>query len=140
MWLGPAPERRFNPNRFGVYPNAYSYFRWFWDYAGGQMTDSGVHMLDIVQMAFDEAMPKAITALGGKFWFKDNRETPDTMQVTYEYPGIRRLLGAPLQQHRRHHRAADGADLLRDRGTLYVDRQPLQGDSRKGLGPRRRAR
>src|SRR5207244_5936010 len=44
LWLGPAPARPFNPNRFGVYPNAYSYFRYFWDYAGGQITDSGVHM------------------------------------------------------------------------------------------------
>src|SRR5579862_5044239 len=34
LWVGPAPERPFNPNRFGVYPNAYSYFRYFWDYAG----------------------------------------------------------------------------------------------------------
>ena len=48
MWLGPAPSRPFNPNRFGVYPQAYSYFRYFWDYAGGQLTDSGVHMIDIV--------------------------------------------------------------------------------------------
>jgi predicted dehydrogenase len=84
LWLGPTPQRAFNPNRFGVYPNAYSYFRWFWDYAGGQITDSGVHMIDILHMAFDEPMPKAVTALGGKFWFKDNRETPDTLQVAYE--------------------------------------------------------
>jgi predicted dehydrogenase len=88
MWLGPAPKRPFNPNRFGVDPKAFSHFRWFWDYAGGMMTDWGVHWLDIVQMAFDEAMPGAITALGGKLWFTDNRETPDTIQVTYEYPGF----------------------------------------------------
>src|SRR3546814_8171865 len=36
MWLGPAPERPFNPNRF------HFNFRWFWDYAGGLMTDWGV--------------------------------------------------------------------------------------------------
>src|SRR5690606_33838130 len=45
LWQGPAPARAFNPNRFGVYPNSYSFFRWFWDYAGGQITDSGIHML-----------------------------------------------------------------------------------------------
>jgi predicted dehydrogenase len=88
MWLGPAPMRPFNQNRFGVDPKAFSHFRWFWDYAGGMMTDWGVHWLDIVQMAFNEAMPTAITTLGGKLWLTDNRETPDTIQVTYEYPGF----------------------------------------------------
>jgi predicted dehydrogenase len=88
LWLGPAPLRPFNRNRFGVDPDAFSFFRWFWDYAGGMMTDWGVHWLDIVQMAFDEAMPRSIASLGGKLWFTDDRETPDTLQVTYEYPGF----------------------------------------------------
>src|SRR3954466_13433823 len=60
MWLRPAPEPAFNANRFGVDPNAFSHFRWFWDYAGGMMTDWGIHLLDIVQMAFDEAAPTSI--------------------------------------------------------------------------------
>ena len=87
MWLGPAPKRPFNKNRFGVDPKEYSHFRYFWDYAGGMMTDWGVHWLDIVQMAFDEQMPTGILGVGGKFRIKDNRETPDTIQVDYEYPG-----------------------------------------------------
>jgi len=86
MWLGPAPMRPFNSNRFGVHPKEYSRFRWFWDYAGGMMTDWGIHLLDIVQMAFDETEPTSITGLGGKFYVQDDRETPDTLQVTYEYP------------------------------------------------------
>ncbi|MBM3725893.1 MAG: Gfo/Idh/MocA family oxidoreductase [Acidobacteria bacterium] len=88
MWQGPAAKRAYNKNRFGVDPKAFSHFRWFWDYAGGMMTDWGVHWLDIVQMAFNEQMPQAAVALGGKYWLKDNRETPDTLQVTYEYPGF----------------------------------------------------
>jgi len=79
MWLGPAPKRPFNKNRFGVDPNNFSFFRYFWDYAGGMMTDWGVHWLDIVQMAFEEAMPHTITSIGDKLWLTDNRETPDTL-------------------------------------------------------------
>jgi predicted dehydrogenase len=86
MWLGPAPARPFNKNRFGVDPKFYSHFRWFWDYAGGMMTDWGIHLLDIVQMAFQETEPNAVAGFGGKFYLQDNRETPDTLQVTYEYP------------------------------------------------------
>jgi predicted dehydrogenase len=85
MWLGPAPMRPFNPNRFGVHPDRWSSFRWFWDYAGGMMTDWGVHHLDIVQMVMGVDAPTAITAMGGKMALKDNRETPDTLMVTYEY-------------------------------------------------------
>jgi predicted dehydrogenase len=122
LWLGPAPGRDFNPNRFGVYPNAYSYFRYFWDYAGGQLTDSGVHMIDIVQMAFGDPMPEAITALGGKYWFQDDTETPDTMQVSYSYPGF---LGS--WEHRSNNTEATPARLMGitfhgTLGTLYVDR------------------
>jgi len=91
MWLGPAPKRPFNPNRWGVHPELmpqrpFPYFRYFWDYAGGMMTDWGVHQLDIVHFAFNETMPVSVAAIGGKFWLTDNRETPDTLAVTYQYP------------------------------------------------------
>jgi predicted dehydrogenase len=45
-----------------------------------------VHLLDIVQFAFDEAMPQAVTAHGAKFYVTDNLETPDTMLATFHYP------------------------------------------------------
>lgn len=88
LWLGPAPMRPFNANRWGVAPDRWSSFRWFWDYAGGMMTDWGVHHLDIVQMVMGVDAPLTITAMGGKYALKDNRETPDTLVVTYEYPGF----------------------------------------------------
>jgi len=84
-WLGPAPKRPFNTNRFGV-GDRWSTFRYFWDYAGGFMTDWGVHLMDIVQWAMQVDGPDAITAAGGKFFIEDNAETPDTLQVTYQYP------------------------------------------------------
>ena len=84
LWLGPAPKRPFNWNRFGV-GDRWSTFRYFWDYAGGMMTDWGVHLLDIVNWALRADGPRVITASGGKFLLRDNRETPDTMQATFEY-------------------------------------------------------
>jgi predicted dehydrogenase len=58
------------------------------DYPGGAITDAGVHLIDIVQFAFDEAMPVSVTAQGGKFYADDNVETPDTMLATFRYPGF----------------------------------------------------
>jgi predicted dehydrogenase len=86
LWLGPAPKRPYNYNRWGVGQNRWSTFRYFWDYAGGAMTDWGVHLLDVAQFAFDEAMPKSISAQGGRFFVTDNIETPDTMLASYHYP------------------------------------------------------
>jgi len=82
MYLGPAPKVPFNPNRFT------GNFRWYWDYAGGMMTDWGVHLIDIVQWAMGVQAPKAVSASGGRFYLEDNRETPDTILAVYEYPGF----------------------------------------------------
>jgi len=122
MWLGPAPKREYNPNRFGVDPKAFSHFRWFWDYAGGMMTDWGVHWLDIVQMAFNEKMPTACVALGGRFWLKDNRETPDIIQVTYEYPGFIATYENRTGHSQVIHGAGSGILFQGTKATLFVDR------------------
>ena len=87
-WLGPAPNVPFNWNRFGPDPNIpprWSTFRYFWDYAGGYMTDWGVHLIDIVQWAMQVEAPSVIASMGGRYYIKDNAETPDTLQVTCEY-------------------------------------------------------
>lgn len=79
MWLGPAPKRSFNQNRF------HYNFRYFWEYAGGLMADWGVHMLDFAILGMDVKTPKTITALGGSFAYQDARQTPDTLNVLYEF-------------------------------------------------------
>jgi predicted dehydrogenase len=86
MWLGPAPKVPFNANRWGVKTTTFPTFRYFWDYAGGAMTDWGVHLIDPVHQCFDETMPLAVAAMGEKFVVKDNTQTPDTLHATYEYP------------------------------------------------------
>ncbi len=125
MWLGPAPKVPFNLNRFGV-GDRWSTFRYFWDYAGGYMTDWGVHLLDIVQWAMKVDGPRATTACGGKFYIQDNAETPDTLQVTYEYPGFicayenRWNSGNSLSGH------DYGIEFNGTDGTLFLDREGLQ--------------
>jgi len=80
MWLGPAPLRSFNPNRF------HYNFRWFWDYAGGKMTDWGVHLLDMAMWALKLEQPDMVTAAGGNLVYpNDAMETPDTLTVNYKF-------------------------------------------------------
>ena len=78
MWLGPAPLRRYNPNR------ALYHFRWFWDYSGGQMTNLGAHHLDIVDWVLGLDTLKAVAAVGGRYALTDNGETPDTQDVLFD--------------------------------------------------------
>lgn len=130
LWLGPAPKRPFNANRFGVYPGQWSSFRYFWDYAGGDMTDNGVHALDIVQMIFNEVTPRSITALGGKYWLRDNRETPDTLEAVFEYPEFVAAFEVRLGNAQSF--GASGIVFYGDQGTLWVNRSQLRLMPEKG--------
>src|SRR5260370_11480265 len=81
LFLGPAPLRKYNPNR------ALYHFRWFWDYSGGQMTNLGQHALDLVDWFLGGASPRTVTSVGGRFALRDNGETPDTQDALFDFPG-----------------------------------------------------
>ena len=84
MWLGPAPKRAFNQNRF------HFNWRWFWNYGNGLITDWGAHMIDLSlwTMGVAEA-PLSAAAIGGKRGDPgDAMETPDTLHTIWEYPGF----------------------------------------------------
>ncbi|MCK4966950.1 gfo/Idh/MocA family oxidoreductase, partial [bacterium] len=85
MWLGPAPKVSYNRNRWHM-PGGWATFRYFWDYAGGMLTDWGVHHIDIIQWAMKADSPVAVNVQGGKYYIKDNRDTPDTLEAVFEYP------------------------------------------------------
>src|SRR3954449_9580375 len=80
-WCGPSPKPKYNRNR------TFYRFRWFYDYSGGQLTNFGVHYLDVIHWALGHDAPLAVTAMGGKFAVQDNREVPDTLEVMWQYPG-----------------------------------------------------
>lgn len=117
MWLGPAPLRPFNANRF------HFNFRWFWDYAGGLMTDWGVHMIDYALYGMQAATPKSVMALGGKFAYpNDASETPDTLQTVFEFDNFSILwehaTGIDGGNYGRNH----GVAFIGNNGTLVLDR------------------
>jgi predicted dehydrogenase len=80
LWLGPAPKRPFNSNRFTFN------WRYFWDYGGGYLTDFVCHIVDLVHWAMEVDAPSTISATGGRYVTADNAETPDTLEVIYHYP------------------------------------------------------
>jgi len=78
FWLGPAPKVPYNPARRN--------FRVFWDYAGGELTNWCVHLIDIVHWALGVDAPLSVASSGGKYFIKDCRDCPDTQEVIWEYP------------------------------------------------------
>ncbi|WP_343560455.1 Gfo/Idh/MocA family oxidoreductase [Sphingobacterium sp.] len=126
-WLGPASKRPFNSNRF------HFNFRWFWDYAGGLMTDWGVHMLDYALLGMKVSDPKSVMASGGKFAFPDDAgETPDTMTAVYEFDDFNiqweHAKGIDLGPYNRNH----GVAFIGNNGTLVLNRGGWQVIPEKG--------
>jgi predicted dehydrogenase len=86
-WLGPAPNRPFNENRF------HYTWRFFWDYGNSEIGNQGIHVLDAAIWAiqlmrgFDgpKCLPKRISATGGIYWLDDAKDVPDTQIVSYDY-------------------------------------------------------
>ena len=106
-WLGPAKIRPFNASRF------HFNFRWFWDYAGGLMTDWGVHLLDFALLGMKADVPKTISALGGRFAYPDlYEETPDTLTALYEFDKFNMVWD--------HAMGIDNGSYNRDHGIAYI--------------------
>ncbi|WP_221391957.1 Gfo/Idh/MocA family protein [Dyadobacter sp. NIV53] len=115
MWLGPAPKRPFNPNRF------HGKFRWYWDYAGGIMTDWGVHLLDYALLGMKASAPKSVSAAGSKV-LNFGVDAPDTLTTVFEYDDFNiqweHAIGFGAGIYGREH----GIAFMGGNGTLVVDR------------------
>ena len=122
MWLGPAPKVPFNANRWGVKTTTFPTFRYFWDYAGGAMTDWGVHLIDPVHQCFGEPMPVSISAMGAKFVVQDNVETPDSMEALFQYPKFLLTYESRTQNPMPMFNLTNGTSIHGTEGTIVVNR------------------
>lgn len=119
-YLGPAPKVPFNPNRF------IGTFRWFWDYSGGKITDWGTHHIDIVHWAMDVKAPLSVLAVGGKYVLQDNRQTPDTLEVVYEYPDFILTYSNRVCNGRSAAGRGYGIEFYGTDATLFIDRSGFE--------------
>jgi len=117
MWLGPAPKRPFNKNRF------HFTWRWYWEYGNGLMTDWGVHLIDYILYGMNKSIPESVMAIGGKYAFPDDdMVTPDTMTAVYDFKDFTMIwehtIGIGLGNWNRPH----GMAYTGENGTLVLDR------------------
>ena len=117
-WLGPAPLRPFNASRF------HGHFRWFWDYAGGLMTDWGVHLLDYALLGMNCSYPKSVIASGGKFASPDlAEETPDTLFAIYEFDDFNLIWDSAQGIKNGPYGLNHGIAFIGNHGTLVLNRR-----------------
>lgn len=122
MWLGPAPERPFNQNRF------HGTWRHFWDYGGGMVSDWGVHLLDVALWAKDfvKGPDTALVYAGNTFPEPRARETFDTMTVSY--PASDLVINYDVTAGVQHgpYDMLYGLAIIGEKATIVVDRSKIQ--------------
>ena len=112
LWLGPAPRRPFNENRF------HYKWHWNWDYGTGELGNNGIHALDMARFVAGLDAPQRICAGGGKYFYDDDQQTPDTQIATFDFPNC-----SVMWEHRIWSRTGFegqpfGLALYGERGTL----------------------
>jgi predicted dehydrogenase len=88
LWLGPAPQRAFNPNRF------HYNWHWNWDYGNGDIGNQGIHEMDIARWGLGVTLPTKVASMGGHYMFDDDQTTPNTQIASLEFnkDGKKKLL------------------------------------------------
>ncbi|MCC6858899.1 MAG: Gfo/Idh/MocA family oxidoreductase [Bryobacterales bacterium] len=79
-FLGPARFHELQPMRFRSW-------RYFWDYSGGNMTDQGTHLMDVVQWYMNSGTPRSAVCYGQTAKTVGS-QVPDVFCAVFEYPGF----------------------------------------------------
>jgi predicted dehydrogenase len=80
LWLGPAAEGPFTKNRF------HYNWHWFWDLGTGELGNNGIHGLDVARFVLGLDAPTRVSCAGGKHYYDDDQQTPDTQIATFDFP------------------------------------------------------
>jgi len=131
LWLGPAPKRPFNRNRF------HYKWHWCWDYGTGDTGNDGVHQIDIARWGLGVKLPRAVSCSGGQLFYNDDHETPDTQIATFEYGNVYLMYEMRLWTPYPHEGHDNGNIFYGDNGTVSIGREGWQvtfKDGKKGPG------
>ena len=115
LWLGPAPARPFNPNRF------HYEWHWNWDYGTGELGNNGIHALDMARWILNLDAPLRVTSGGGRYFYDDDRQTPDAQVVTFDFPGTCVVWEQMIWSKTGSEGSSWGVALYGEKGMLLVD-------------------
>ncbi len=113
LWEGPAPHR---PYRDNVVP--YNW-HWFWHWGGGELANNGVHGLDLCRWGLQVTYPKHTVSSGGRYFFDDDQETPDTQTALFEFEGNKQISWQALSCNK--HSPAPFVGFFGENGSMELD-------------------
>ncbi len=87
LWQGPAPRTAYKDN-FLHYN-----WHWFWRWGTGEALNNGTHMVDLLRWGMDLDFPTAVTSTGGRYYYKDDWEAPDTQVINLDFGGKKSMMG-----------------------------------------------
>src|SRR5919201_1523049 len=105
LWTGPAPMKPFTRNRF------HYNWHWIWDTGNGEAGNQAIHEIDIARWGLGVKFPVCVSAMGGKFLFNDDQETPNTLNATFYFDGAntqRKMLELEVRHWITNHEAEIG--------------------------------
>lgn len=129
MWLGPRPLVPYDRSRCS------GSHRFYWDYAGGQMTDIGTHHMETIHWFMNVRAPLSAVAIGQKSMKNEPFETPDTLNALWEYPGW--TLEFAIREANAYTKEGSMYGILfhGSEATLYIDRSGFELTPEKGKKP-----
>jgi predicted dehydrogenase len=120
LWQGPAPREAYRDNVI------HYHWHWFWTWGTGELGNNGIHGLDLCRLAMQVDCPREVVCGGGRLFFEDDQQTPDTELATFRFgePGHdeRLIHWEHRTWHRHGGRGRDwGCEFYGDKGTLTLD-------------------
>lgn len=114
LWLGPAPWVPYAPERFGGFMGWHDYAR------GGELSNWGIHLIDVVQWGIGQDRPLSVQALGGSYRTGTGADNYEILEAVLEYPGCN--VTWEQRPQNRHAGKGYGVRFNGTEGALYVDR------------------
>jgi predicted dehydrogenase len=116
LWQGPAPRLPFVNNRL------HYNWHWLWHFGNGELGNNGVHSIDLSRWGLNVDYPTRVTSSGGRHWFNDSQETPDTHLVSFEFEGGKQIMWEGLSCNRHGIDGESfGVSFHGDKGSLTMD-------------------
>jgi predicted dehydrogenase len=130
LWQGPVPDEE--PAR-DLKPFVHYDWHWLWHWGNGELGNNGIHSLDVLRWGLKKEYPSRVTYSGGRYWYKDAQQTPDTGIATYDFGDSYATWECSSSQPRAAEKPLAEVMFYGDNGTMAISRDSWINYDLKGV-------